>query len=56
MKKLNMMKMYKQPNTEVVNLKGSDLMQVSLVVSTGTPDDPAAPPVVNAPGHRGFYE
>lgn len=42
------MKMYKQPQTEVMNLKTASLMQ-GVSVSPGTPDDPTNPPVPGMP-------
>jgi len=42
------MKMYKQPTTEVMNLKTASLMD-GLSVSPGTPGDPASPPPAGMP-------
>ena len=42
------MKMYKQPEIEIFDLKGENLMQ-GVIVSPGTPTDPASPPGAGMP-------
>jgi len=47
-----MMKMYKQPNTDIVDLQGERMMQdvVTSINPSGGGGD------AHAPGYRGFYE
>ncbi len=42
------MKMYKQPEIEIFDLQGENLMQ-GVIVSPGTPTDPASPPGAGMP-------
>ena len=49
------MKMYKQPQTEVMNLKTASLMQ-GVSVSPGTPTDPNNPPAPGMPRRGDIIE